>query len=141
MGFNGRTAADICSNWSAKDCVEVRPSAVLVIMLPQAEWLCGDAMMFTEIPSVLLALDLPEHPLINGFGFYFLLLSPEEVEAFRDEWYGERQCEPGTKEELAVVVEQLRQDLAAGRAAPQIQARYDAMLAIAASIQSPYFAR
>lgn len=139
-GFNGRSAADICAEWVAAGCVELGPGAVLIIMLPQADWLCSDAMMFTPVPHIILALDLPQHPLINGFGFSFSLLSKEGATAFQEEWYsGDKQCAPETKTALGTAMAQLSSDLQAGSATPEIQTRYDAMIRIAESIQSPYF--
>jgi hypothetical protein len=140
-GFNGQPAAASCPTWPGMTCSELSQSALLVVMLPQAEWLCSDAMMFTPIPRAILVLDLPEHPLINGFSFSFELMSAEATEAFREEWYMHgKDCEPETKAELSAAMEQLRQDLQAGTAAAEIQQRYDAMIQIAESVQSPFVA-
>ena len=139
-GFNGRSSEEICAGWMAALCQQLSPSAVLIVMLPQAEWLCSDAM-FVPIPRGILVLDLPQHPLIQGFSFSFELMSAEVAEAFREEWYMHgRDCEPETKAELSAAMEQLRQDLQAGTADAEIQQRYDAMIQIAESIQSPFIA-
>jgi hypothetical protein len=139
MGFKGRSADEICAWWVAAICQELGPSAVLIVMLPQAEWLCRDAMMFTSVPRGILVIDIPQHPLIHGFAFSIQLISAETAEAFREEWYMHgRNCEPETKAELGAAMEQLRQDLQAGTAAAEIQHRYDAMIQIAESIQSPF---
>ena len=139
-GFNGRSAADICAEWVAAGCVELGPGAVLILMLPQADWLCSDAMMFTPVPHAILALDLPQHPLINGFGFSFSLLSKEAATTFQEQWYsGDNQCTPENKAALGSEMAQLNSNLQAGSAAQEIQSRYDAMIRIAESIQSPYF--
>jgi hypothetical protein len=140
-GFGGRAAADICAGWVAAMCQELGPGALLIVILPQAEWLCSDAMMFMDIPRGILVLDLPQHPLINGFSFSFPILSAEAEATFRDTWYSdEKVCDPETKVELGAYVEQLRQDLEAGTAATEIQQRYDAMIQIAETIQSPFVA-
>ena len=140
-GFNGHSAEEICADRRAAMCQELGPGALLIVLLPQAEWLCSDAMMFHAIPRSILVLDLPEHPLINGFAFTFQLLSAQAEAAFRDEWYSDgKQCAPETKVELGSTIEQLRQDLEAGTAVAEIQQRYDAMIQIAESIQSPFFA-
>jgi hypothetical protein len=140
-GFNGRPAEDICAGWVAAMCQELGPGALLIVMLPQAEWLCSDAMMFTPFPRGILVLDLPQHPLINGFSFSFSLMPEEAEAAFRDEWYSaEKQCAPETKVELGAYVDQLRQGLEAGTATAEIQQRYDAMIQIAESVQSPFVA-
>ncbi len=137
MGFNGRSPEQICAGWVAAICQELGPAALLIVMLPQAEWLCSDAMMFTSIPRAILVLDLPQHPLIHGFSFSFELMSAEPKAAFRDEWYNDEQCEPETAVKLGTAMEQLRQDLQAGTAVPEIQQRYDAMIQIAESIHIP----
>lgn len=139
-GFNGRSPEEICAGWRAAMCQELGPGALLMVLLPQAEWLCSDAMLFHPIPRGILVLDLPQHPLINGFSFSFELMSAEAKAAFRDEWYNDEQCEPETEVELRTAMEQLQQDLQAGTAAAEIQQRYDAMIQIAESIQSPFIA-
>jgi hypothetical protein len=140
-GFGGQDVANLCAGWVASICQELGPAALLIVMLPQAEWLCSDAMMFAPIPHGILVLDLPQHPLIHGFSFSFELMSAEAKVAFQDEWYmHDKSCEPETKAELSAAMEQLRQDLQAGTAAAEIQQRYNAMIQIAESIQSPFIA-
>jgi hypothetical protein len=140
-GFDGRIAADICAQWEAALCQELGPGAVLMVLLPQTERFCADAMMATDIPRSILVLDLPQHPLINGFSFSFPLLSADAEAAFRDEWYRDaKECVPESKVELGAYLKQLHQDLAAGTAAAEIQQRYDAMIQLAKSVQSPFIA-
>jgi hypothetical protein len=139
-GFGGQDVANLCAGWVAAICQELGSSALLIVMLPQAEWLCSDAM-FVPIPRGILVLDLPQHPLIHGFSFSFELMSAEAAEAFREEWYMHgRDCKPETKAELGAAMEQLRQDLQVETAVAEIQQRYDAMIQIAESIQSPFIA-
>jgi hypothetical protein len=102
-------------------------------------------MMFPPIPHAILALDLPQHPLLGGFAFSFSLLSAGAQAAFRDQWHGsDKICTPETeaeiRAELGAAMDQLRRDLEAGTAAPGIQARYDAMIRLAESLESPYLA-
>jgi len=139
-GIRWQDTTSQCEKWVAAICQELGPSALMIVMLPQAEWLCMEAMMFSPIPRGILVLDLPEHPLINGFSFSFELLSAEAKAEFQDQWYGDRECAPETKEALGAAMEQLRQDLPAGTADPAIQKRYDAMIQIVESIQSPFIA-
>lgn len=139
-GFGGRTAAEICAQWEAAFCVEPRPGAVLIGMLPKAERLCTDAMPYPDLPRGILALDLPQHPLIQGFAFSFPLLDAADAAEFRDDWYsGEIKCTPENKAALAAYVEQLARDLPAGAGPVEMQARYDALAALAASVQGKYF--
>jgi hypothetical protein len=141
VGFGGRTAADICTPWHAELCRELGPGAIMMVLLPRAEWLCAEMPLVPDTPRGILALDLPKHPLINGFAFSFPLLSPDAEAAFRDRWYSDgKACDPETKVELSAYVEQLRQDLESGQIAPELQQRYDAMIQLAASVQSPFFA-
>lgn len=140
-GFNGQPAAASCPTWPGMSCRELSQSALLIVMLPHAEWLCSDAMMFTPIPRAILVLDLPEHPLINGFSFSFALLSTEAEAAFQEEWYSDgKNCAPETKVELGREMEQLQLDLQAGNAEAEIQMRYDAMIHLAESVRSPFVA-
>ena len=139
-GFNGRDPEDICSDWFAAMCEVLGPGALLIVILPQAEWLCSDAMMFQPTPRGILVLDLPQHPLINGFSFTFNLLSVEATAVFEDRWYNGQACEPETKVALGEAMNQLATDLRVGTADPEIQQRYDAFFALAESIQSPYIA-
>lgn len=140
-GFNGQSAESLCEAWAAVICQELSPGAIAIGILPQAEWLCGDHMMFRPIPRGILILDLPEHPLINGFAVSFSLLSPEAAAAFYEEWYSDgMRCQEETKSKLALAMDQLRQDLLAGTADPEIQLRYDTLIELAHSIQSPYIA-
>lgn len=139
-GFNGRTSEEICSWWTAAMCKELSPGAILLVILPQADWLCKDAMMFQSIPLGMLVLDLPQHPLIHGFSFAFALIPREEQEAFRAKWYSFSRCEPEEKDELRTAMDQLLQDLQAGTADTEIQQRYEALIQIAESIQSPFIA-
>lgn len=140
-GFTDYATKDICSGWVAAMCEELGPGALRIVILPQAEWLCSDAMMFQRFPRGILVLDLPQHPLINGFSFTFPLLSDDATSAFENEWYKGKECQPETKFALGKAMNQLKVDLQSGTASPEIQQRYDAMLALAASIQSPYVAK
>ena len=137
-GFNGRSTEDICSWWTAAMCKVFSPGVVLLVILPQADWLCKDAMMFQPIPLGMLVIDLPQHPLIHGFSFAFDLMPREEQEAFYAKWYSFSRCEPEEKDELRTAMEQLLQDLQAGTADTKIQQRYEALIQIAESIQSPF---
>ena len=139
-GFGARTAAEICAQWEAAFCVEPRPGAVLIGMLPKAERLCTDAMPYPDIPRGILALDLPLHPLLQGFAFSFPLLNAADAAEFRDDWYSDEiKCTPENKAALAAYVEQLARDLPAGAGPVEMQARYDALVALAASVQGKYF--
>jgi hypothetical protein len=123
-GFGGQDVGNLCAAWVAAICQELGSSALLIVMLPQAERLCSDAMMFQPVPRGILVLDLPQHPLIHGFSFSFELMSAEAAEAFQEEWYMHgRACKPETKAELGAAMNQLQLDLQAGNAATEIQQR------------------
>jgi hypothetical protein len=144
MGFDGRGAAEICAAWLenglAAMCQVFGPGVLLMILLPQAEGICSNPM-FTEIPRGLLILDLPQHPLINGFAFTFELMPVEAAEDFRGEWYvDDKHCDPQTNVELGIYSDRLRQALESGSADTEIQQRYDAMIQVAMSIESPFIA-
>jgi hypothetical protein len=139
-GFTGRTDEEICAFFSAAICQKLSPGAVLLGILPQADGLCSD--FFQPFPRGILVLDLPQHPLINGFSFSFPFLSPEAEKAFQAQWYGEEKiCDPAVKEQFGKEMVQLKADLLAGRADAAIQQRYAAMIELAQSVQSPYIAQ
>ncbi len=139
-GFGGRSAANICAEWQAVLCQELGPHALLIGLLPKAERLCGDVMPYPEIPRGILILDLPQHPLIQGFAFSFPLLGPEDAAEFRDDWYSDEiRCAPENHARLNAYVEQLRSDLAAGVAPIEMQERYNALAELARSVRSKYF--
>lgn len=139
LGFDGLSPTEICARWQAATCVEISPSVVMTVMYPTSAAFCADTMFPAIPPHSIIAVDLPTHPQINGFGFAVSLASPEWEAAFDAEWRSDdRMCDPAVKANFDAQMEQLRLDLEAGTADPAIQARYDAMLRLAESIQSPY---
>ena len=94
--------------------------------------------MTTVTPQVIVVVDLPNHPMIHGFGFTAPLLPPEMDEAWTAAPQAPDFCTPDGQAAYDAQVEALRQDLPAGTADPQIQARYDAMMRLAESIEGPY---
>lgn len=138
-GFGGRSSADICAEWQAALCQELGPHALLIGLLPKADRLCTSDMPYPEIPHGILVLDLPQHPLIQGFAFAFPLLGAEDAAEFRDDWYSDEiRCTAENQAALAAYVEQLHQALPAGIAPAEMQLRYDALLDLAGSLQGPY---
>ncbi len=139
MGFDGRAATEICPDWQAATCVEINPSVVVMVMYPESRAFCTDSMFNASPPHAIVAVDLPGHPLIHGFGFAVSLASPAWSAAYYAEWRSDdRMCDPAVKADFDARMEQLRLDLEAGTAEADIQARYDAMLRLAASVQSPF---
>lgn len=140
-GFGGRTAQEICATQLGRICREVGRGIILSVLFPTAQWICGEAMIFVSIPSVLIIMDLPQHPLIHGFGFMSSIVSPEtdaEFAELRDELYTEQSCSPEGQAAFDAQMEQLRLGLEMGTADVDIQRRFDAMVHLAESIRSPY---
>lgn len=139
LGFGGQSAEEYCAQRSELGfCQVIDGSTVMLVMLPQAVQFCSDWMMISPTPRAIVITNLPNHPIINGFGFTALLLPPE-MDA---EWAAAPQaaefCTPENQAAYDAQVDGLRQGLPAGTADPAIQARYDALIQLAESIESPY---
>lgn len=139
LGFGGLSAQEYCAQRAEGGiCRVINEQVVVMTLMPQAFQFCQDWMMMTNTPRVIVAVDLPDHPLIHGFGFTALLLPPE-MDA---EWAATPQdpnfCSDEGQGAYNARMEALRQDLPAGVADPAIQARYDALVQLAESIASPF---
>lgn len=138
-GFGGRSQDEICAVWRAEICRELRPGVLLLGMFPRGQWYCSDAMIHTSSPRVLLAIDLSQHAQIHGFGFTWSLMTPEQEAALQSDWYsGGRLCDPENQATFDAWMAEIRQGVKAGAADAEMQRRYDAMLHLAESIQTPY---
>lgn len=138
-GFGERSQDEICAEWRADICHELRPGILLLGMFPQGQWFCSDFMIPTSTPRVLLAIDLPQHPQVHGFGFTWPLMPPDQEAALQSEWYsGGRLCDPENQATFDAWMAEIRQGVQTGAADAEIQRRYDAMLHLAESIQTPY---
>ncbi len=137
-GFDTRTAQEFCEAQRAELCQEVREGVLLMGFFPQASWYCSDAMFFTTTPRIIIAVDMPNHPLIKGFGMTDSLFPPNMAAEWEAARRGEHYCTPEGRAEHTQEMEALRQDLPAGTADPEVQARYDAMMRLAESIEGPY---
>ena len=140
--YGGGDPGDLCGGFAATLCFPVRDGVFAAILLPNAEWLCESSMGLNAQPMMLLLVDLPEQPVINGFVFVSSLLTQADQTAFMDEWFGgNRECEPGTAVALAAFVEELVTALLAGNADAAFQDRFDGMMQLAESVESPYLSR
>ncbi len=137
-GFGGITAQEVCAARSVGICREVGSSVVVSVLFPEAQYFCRDAMIVLYTPLVTVSTDLPQHPLIHGFGFVASIGSPEreaELEQYR---HTGQLCSPEAQETFDAEMEQLRLDLEAGTADSEIQGRFDAMMHLAESVESQY---
>ena len=75
-GFGGKAEEEVCARSGAALCRPMQPGVVLMVLLPRAEHFCGEAMILTTTPRALVAVDLPRHPELHGFGFTASLLPP-----------------------------------------------------------------
>ncbi len=92
-------------------------------------------------PRMLIRLNLPEHPLVHGFGFAAHLLPHDMDTAARAAWEGdaiEERCTVAGRAAFDAARAELRLALESGTADPLIQARYDGLKDLAYSIQGLY---
>jgi hypothetical protein len=139
LGFGGLSAGEFCAQRAEGGiCQVIDEQTVVMTLMPQAFQFCEDWMMTTVTPQVIVVVDLPDHPLIHGFGWTAQLLPPE----MNAEWTAAPQdpnfCTDERRGAYDARVEALRQDLPAGVADPAIQSRYDALVHLAESIEGPY---
>ncbi len=140
-GFGGRTTRQICADGSAQICQVVRPGVAFTVWLPEAEWLCGGGIASSFTPRMLIRLNLPDHPLVHGFGFAAHLLPHDMDAAARAAWEGdaiEERCTVAGHAAFDAARAELQLALENGTADPVIQARYDGLKDLAHSIQGPY---
>ena len=134
-GFCDQTVDDYCSPQESSQCEVVGPGVVAKVIFPASGDFCETYHYFGVSPEMIVAVDLPRHPVINGFGFAAALLPPE-VEVMSAPT--EDQCSEAAQAEFDRAMQDLREALPAGTAAPEIQARYDAMVQLAESIEGYY---
>ena len=140
-GFDGRSTADICANRTSL-CEAIRPGVVFGIEFPTVPPHCNEFFYPWPSPHVLITLNLPDHPLVNGFGFSQAFFDGLESET-KDEFWGDRSeqdCTPEGQAAFAARMADLRAALEAGTAEPAVQMRYAAFRDLAASIQGPLLA-
>ena len=138
QGFGTRTVEEICESWQADICREIRPGILITVSFPKARWFCGVGGTFSVAPYILVMLDLPRHPLIQGFGFSLSLMTYEAEEELGNITGSETFCSPEAQMNFDKQMDQMRLNLETGAAEPEIQMRYDGMVQLAKSIQSSF---
>ena len=84
-GFISELLPERCQQFSpAQICQEIQPQVVLVLVFPRAREICDPAPGDLSSPLAILALNLPDHPSINGFVFYRGFLSSFQEARFAE---------------------------------------------------------
>ncbi len=84
-GFISDILPERCQQfYPAQICQEIQPQVVLVLVFPRARAICEPAPGDLSSPLAILALNLPEHPSINGFVFYRGFLSAFQEARFAE---------------------------------------------------------
>ncbi len=75
-GFYSELLPERCRQFSpAQICQEIQPEVILVLVFPDARAICNPRPEDLFSPLAILAVNLPDHPDINGFVFYRSFLS------------------------------------------------------------------
>lgn len=133
-GFDDRTQEELCARRQAGICREIRPGVLFTVSFPNSGWFCEESRFFTNTPRVIIMIDLPQHPLIQGFGFTSSILSPEAEIKLQNE----RACDTTSRANYDGQMDKMRLTLEIGTADADVQMRYDAMVRLAQSIQSSF---
>ncbi|MBK8046685.1 MAG: hypothetical protein IPK16_05915 [Anaerolineales bacterium] len=140
-GFPDGSVQSLCTIWDADLCLEAAPGVAILGLMPDSTRVCGDGVPPIP-PRVFVVVNLPEHPVIQGFGFAGALLPGEQeaalIASFRAAHTDPTACSEQGQQAFDAEMAALQQSLLHGTEDTPIQARFDAFMMLAKSIRGPY---
>ena len=81
-GYGDESYLDRCDNFKnfSPVCREIQPNVILIMIFPQARYICDPGPGSFSTPLAFIEINLPEDPLINGFVFISPFLSAQQQE-------------------------------------------------------------
>ncbi len=138
-GFTYSNSPGPCRQYGASICEEVEPGVIFMVRVPEAQWVCNPSSGVFHQPEAIVAIDLPDNEIINGFGFISPFLSDsrqQEIEQLEIQPGGGLNCQGEGPQQFDALMQKLVEQINTGTLDEQTQTNLQAIRHLAESIRA-----